>query len=247
LPAVIKSQPVRDGNTRWAAAALVVVVLLAAGGYWAAMNRDSLARNFTKSRGAATPVSPSGASSAMRASAAAPPAQPSAAPLQPAQSIPAPSQSTQSIPAPSQPAQPIPAPQAARQAAAYTPPVRAASTRAVNSGAMRIEMAADTIDVPYGDARAHVSVRRRGSVREPAMFMWWTEAGTGKPGVDFVPVMPHTARVEDGSSDADLTVAVVYATARTAPKSFYVVIEQAESGPAIGARAQTLVTLLPRD
>jgi hypothetical protein len=125
--------------------------------------------------------------------------------------------------------------------------VRAASTRAVNSGPVRIEMAADTIDVPYGDARAYVSVRRRGSVRGEAIFTWWTEAGTGKPGVDFVPVIPHTARIEDGSSNAELPIAVVYATARTDPKSFYVVIEQAESGPAIGDHAQTLVTLLPRN
>jgi hypothetical protein len=92
-----------------------------------------------------------------------------------------------------------------------------------------------------------VLVRRRGSVRGPAIFTWWTEAGTGKPGIDFVPVMPHTEHIEDGSSDADLPISVVYATARTDPKSFYVVIDQAESGPAIGAHAQTLVTLLPRN
>ena len=245
LAAVIKSQPAARGNGRWAAAALILLALLAAGGYWAVMNRNSPARNFTQWRGPATPVSPSGASSAVPVSAAAPPAppaQPSAATLQPAKPIPA-----QSQPAQSQPAQPIPAPPAARQAATHTPPVRAASTRAANSGPMRIEMAADTIDVPYGDARAHVSVRRRGSVQGPATFTWWTESSTGKPGVDFVPVMPHTARIEDGSSDADLAVAVVYAAARTDPKSFYVVIDQAESGPAIGARTQTLVTLLPRD
>jgi len=257
LPAIIKSRPAARSNARWAAAALVAVALLGAGGYWAAMNRDSPARNFTKSRSPVTPVSPpvaspaaspgavsgtrsgavSGTSSEAPDTAATPPAQPSAAPPQAAKPV----------AAPSQPAQPTPAPPAARQAAAYTSPVRAASSRTVNSGPVRIEMAADTIDVPYGDARVHVSVRRRGSVHGPATFRWWTEAGTGKPGVDFVPVIPHTARVEDGSSDADLTVAVVYATARAAPKSFYVVIEQAESGPATGARTQTLVTLLPRD
>jgi serine/threonine protein kinase len=247
LPAVIKSQPAARGNARWAAAALVMLALLGAGGYWVAINRDSPAHNFAKWRGSATPVPPSGASSAVPVSAAAPPVQPSAAPLQPAKPIPAPLQAAQPIPAPSQPAQPVPVPPAARQAAAYTPPVRAASTRAVNSGPVRIEMAADTIDVPYGDARAYVSVRRRGSVRGEAIFTWWTEAGTGKPGVDFVPVIPHTARIEDGSSNAELPIAVVYATARTDPKSFYVVIEQAESGPAIGDHAQTLVTLLPRN
>jgi eukaryotic-like serine/threonine-protein kinase len=243
LPEVIQSRPVPRGNTRWVAAALVVLALLGAGGYWAAMNRDSLAHNFTTWRSAETPASPPGASSAAPMSAAALPEKPSAAPIQP----------TNSIPAQSLPAQPIPAPApAARQALAYTPPARAASTRAADSGSVRtgpvrIAMAADTLDVPYGDARAHVSVRRSGSVRGPAIFTWWTEAGTGKPGVDFVPVMPHTARIEDGSSDADLTVAVVYAAARKDPKSFYVVIDQAESGPTIGARAQTLVTLLPRD
>jgi serine/threonine protein kinase len=230
LPAVIKSQPVLDGNGRWAPAALVVLALLAAGGYWA--------HNFAKGRSPATPVSQSKTSSAVPVSATAPPAQPSAAPLQPANPS----------PAPLQPAPPIPAQgPAAGQAAAHTAPVPSASPRAAQSSPARIEMAADTIDVPYGDARAHVSVRRRGSVRGPAIFTWWTEAGTGKPGIDFVPVMPHTEHIEDGSSDADLTVAVVYATARTDPKSFYVVIDQAESGPAIGAHAQTLVTLLPRN
>jgi len=59
--------------------------------------------------------------------------------------------------------------------------------------------------------------------------------------------VPSDTCLSDGSSDADLTVAVVYAAARKDPKSFYVVIDQAESGPTIGARAQTLVTLLPRD
>jgi hypothetical protein len=240
LPAVIKSVPTRDDYPRWVPAALAGLVLLAAGGFWAAMNRDSLARSFTKWRSPAAQVSQSGASSAAASSAArvsaAAPAQPSPAPLQPAN-------------LPLESAQPIPAPlTASREAAAQTPPpVPSASPRAVNSSPVRIEMAAAIIDVPYGEARAHVSVRRRGSLRGPALFKWWTEAGTGKPGIDFVPVMPNTARIEDGSSDADLAVSVVYATARTDPKSFYVVIDQAESGPTIGARAQTLVTLLPRN
>jgi serine/threonine protein kinase len=249
LPAVIKSQalPPARGNARWAAAALVVLALLTAGGYWAAMNRDSPARNFAKSRRPATPLAQPGASPAVPVPAAPPPTQRSAAPLQPAQPNALPLQPTKPSPAPLQPAQPIPAPPSARPATVHTPPVRSASTRAANSGPVRIEMAAAVIDVPYGDARVHVSVRRSGGVRGPADFTWWTEAGTGKPGIDFVPVMPHTARIEDGSSEADLIVAVVYATARTEPKSFYVVIDQAESGPPIGARTQTLITLSPRN
>lgn len=237
LPEVIKSRPVRGARYRWAAAALVMLALLAAGGYWVAMNRDSLARNFTQRRNPTT---------AVPASATAPAEKPSAASI--SATAPAAKPSTAAVSAPPKPALPIPAPHpVARQAAAATPSARPTSTWAGSSVPVRIEVAADFIEVPYGEPRAHVPVRRNGSVRGPAIFRWWTEAGTGRAGVDFVPVMPHTARIEDGSPNVELPISLVYATARTAPRSFYVVIDHDESGPAVGARDRTLVTLLAPD
>ncbi|MGC1524244.1 MAG: protein kinase [Steroidobacteraceae bacterium] len=228
LPEVIKSRPVRGGNTGWAAAALVMLALFAAAGYWAAMNRDSSTRNSTQ-RHPATPVATSISAPVSATAAAA------------KTDAPTPSTAPKS-------AQPIPAPHpAARHAAASAPSARPTSTRAGNSGPVRIEVAADVIDVPYGEPRAHVSVRRNGTVRGPAIFRWWTESGTGTAGVDFVPVMPHSARIEDGSAGIELPISLVYATARTGPKSFYVVIDRDGSGPVVGARDRTLVTLLPRD
>jgi hypothetical protein len=226
LPEIKNSRGARGGHAAWTAAALGLLALPVAGGYWAAMNYDSLARKFTGWRNpapqaGALPAAPASVVSPAPASAEPPPqAQPAAAPPPPVI--------------------------AAHTAPVRAPPVRTASTGSGTSGPVRIEMAADIIDVPAGVTRVHVSVRRSGSVRGPAIFTWWTEAGTGIPGKDFLPVMPHLERIEEGSVDADLTIPV-FATARTAPKSFYVVIDEAESGPTVGARAQTLVTLLPPD
>ena len=111
---------------------------------------------------------------------------------------------------------------------------------------MRIEMAADTLDVPSSENNVRVIVRRKGSNRGDAAFTWWTESGTAKPGVDFAPVSPHQEHVPNGSAATALNV-IVADHPRSQPKSFYVVIDQAESGPALGARNLTLVTILPSE
>jgi hypothetical protein len=90
-------------------------------------------------------------------------------------------------------------------------------------------------------------VRRKGSLHGDANFTWWTESGTAKPGRDFTPVIPREEHIADGSSSISLDVPVS-GTARTQPKSFYVVIDRTESGgAALGARTLTMVTLQPPD
>ena len=91
-----------------------------------------------------------------------------------------------------------------------------------------------------------MTVRRKGSTRGEANFTWWTESGTAKPGVDFVPATPHVEHFAEGSNSVNVSIKVS-SQPRTQPKSFYVVIDQADSGPALGARNLTLVTLLPPD
>lgn len=105
-------------------------------------------------------------------------------------------------------------------------------------------MAADAVDVFAADRAAHVTVRRRGNLHGAANFTWWTESGTAKPGLDFVPVMPHLDRIADGQASASLSIPVTDAP-RSREKSFYVVIDQAEGGAALGARALTMVTIQP--
>ena len=107
-------------------------------------------------------------------------------------------------------------------------------------------MAADAVDVFPADRTAHVTVRRRGNPHGAASFTWWTESGTAKPGLDFVPVMPHLERIADGQTSASLSIPVTDAP-RSREKSFYVVIDQTESGTTVGGRTLTMVTLQPSD
>ena len=128
------------------------------------------------------------------------------------------------------------------------PPVVREATQAPSvapsAGRALIELAADTVEVSSGETTAHVSVRRKGSLHGEASFKWWTESGTAKPGVDFAPVVPRAASIADGSGSVSLDIPV--SPARRIPsKSFYVVIDQSESGAALAGRTLTMVTLLP--
>jgi hypothetical protein len=114
------------------------------------------------------------------------------------------------------------------------------------SGTSRIELAADLVEVPAAESSAQVTVRRKGSLRGAAIFTWWTESGTAKPGKDFSAAVPQPAFVGDGKSSTSLSIPVSNAP-RAQSKSFYVVIDQSEGGAALGARTLTMVTLLPTD
>jgi serine/threonine protein kinase len=116
----------------------------------------------------------------------------------------------------------------------------------VSSGPSRIEMAADSIEVPAAELLAQVSVNRKGNLRGETTFTWWTESGTAKPGIDFTPVVPQLAHVGDGKSSFSVSIPLSNAP-RTRSKSFYVVIDQSEGGAVLGARTLTMITLLPSD
>jgi serine/threonine protein kinase len=154
----------------------------------------------------------------------------------------APSHDTPAVAPPSRaPAVAPAAPPAAAKSAA-TP--SASPPAGVSAGASKIEMVTDTIDVPAAESLGLVSVRRKGSLRGETNFTWWTESGTAKPGIDFLPVVPQLASIGEGKSDITLNISLSKAP-RTLSKSFYVVIDKSEGGAALGARTLTMVTLLP--
>jgi hypothetical protein len=127
---------------------------------------------------------------------------------------------------------------------AAAPPAIASSS--ASSGKSKIEMAADTVDVPAAESLALVTVRRKGSLRGETSFTWWTESGTAKPGTDFLPVVPQPANIGDGKSSVNLSI-ILSKAPHTQAKSFYVVIDQSDTGAPLGARTLTMVTLLPPD
>jgi serine/threonine protein kinase len=210
------------------AARIAACVLLLAGGFWIAGNMgllpsfESLPR-LTTARVATPP----------QASA---PAADTTAPNEPA---------SRSMERPAA-AAPEPSAQVSRQA---TPPAKApvpAPAAVIPSGPSKIELAADTVEVPADEPSAQITVRRKGNLRGEASFIWWTESGTAKPGIDFSPVMPQLARIEDGKSSVSLNVPLS-SRGRAREKAFYVVIDHSEGGAALSGRTLTMVTMLPPD
>ena len=142
-----------------------------------------------------------------------------------------------------------PAPVSTRSpaAASTTAPSRVAVPPAKAAvGASKVELAADTVDVPSGQASAQITVHRKGDLRGETSFTWWTESGTAKPGADFSAVAPQLAYVGDGKSTVSLSVPLSIAPHAQA-KSFYVVIDRTDGGATLGARTLTMVTLQPND
>jgi len=270
LPLIVNTPTTPKLNVKRVAAGIFVAALLAAVGFWVVSNYDSLEQQVTawtsRARSAAEdartlPAAPGpvAADQAPPPAAAAPPAPPVAAPT--TQTAP----STAAGAAPTQRANPalsalmaapIPAPSSTTaRASATSKPQPAmvartsaadASARGANAGPARVELAADTVDVQAPDTTASIEVHRKGNLHGDASFTWWTESGTAKPGQDFSPVMPREGHIENGSASVSLSVPVSGAP-RTKPKSFYVVIDRTDSGPALAGRTLTMVTLQPPD
>ena len=239
--------PATGKPMRWAAVFIAALVLLG-GGYWLAHK----SRLLPESAGAAPTLAPSEAiqtpppettptGEAIRTPAPeatrTPTPETTQTPAIEAARSPAPETTHKSAPAASALAQAerssVPVPQVISPAAVPSPVVPTYS---------RVEMAADTIDVPSSDSLARIVVRRKGNMRGDISFMWWTESGTAKPGTDFESMVPQREQIPDGKSSISLSIPVV-AMSRAQPRSFYVVIDQPE-GATLGTRALTMITLL---
>jgi eukaryotic-like serine/threonine-protein kinase len=247
---LLEPLPHQERKSKFSMAAAAAIALLLAAGYWVISQRGVLPRV-------------DGGETASTPSTASPSSEPSSAPTAAAPANTAPSSLSDHAPPPtvrapaaSAPAASAPLARAPAAPAASVPPARApAATVAsatsapslnTSSGTSRIELAADTVDVPAGESSVEVTVRRKGSLRGEANFTWWTESGTAKPGVDFSAAVPHQAYIGDGKSSISLSIPVSNAP-RTQAKSFYVVIDRSEGGTPLAGRTLTMVSLAPRE
>jgi serine/threonine protein kinase len=182
------------------------------------------------------PAPKAAASSAAPVSSPAPPPKtPSAARV--ASALPVPAAAPTAAPTPA--STPVHAPAPVRAPA----PVASSAARNAPVARSRIELAADTVDVPPDDPAARVLVRRSGTVHGNASFSWWTESGTAKPGRDFATIAPHQEHIDDGKASVNLFIPVIADVTRRQPRSFYVVISDPGDGATLGARTLTMVTL----
>jgi hypothetical protein len=254
LPVLVNAPPPRGSLGLLATAAVTLLALLVAGGLWAMTDYESFQSHVAGWRGGVRSALETAGTAASPASqpAVTPPAPPQTArvaaappPVNRAAPAPRPAPSAAPIVAPS--AAPIAAPPPASASAHTAAPARVvpgeAVARAAN-GPMRIEMAADTVDLQPGETTANVVVHRKGNLSGETSFTWWTESGTAKPGRDFAAAVPRVEHFEDGSKSVILNIPVS-AAPRSQPKSFYVVIDRTDTGAALGERNLTMVTLQP--
>jgi serine/threonine protein kinase len=245
LPALVNTSAPRKYRVGPAIAIVMGIAVLAAAGYWAAINWDSLSHSVAAwtNQPKPSPATPL-VNDQTEPAAPAAPATP-ATPATPAPARPV-TQPARPVTQPTPPAPASPPPARANAVPAARPPAAAASPRPANAGPIRVELAADTVDVPSSETAAHVVVSRKGNLHGDASFTWWTESGTAKPGQDFAAVTPRMEHIADGIGSVSLSIPIS-GTHRTQPKSFYVVIDRSDSGPALGGRTLTMVTLQPPD
>ena len=230
------------------AAAISGVALLAAGGYWSQTDDESLASTFkgwadqvsaliTNATSPEAPATRKGQNTSVL---------PNSSAVQNFSANKS-SSNNQHVPANprSSPAPPAPPLAAAARVVAAAPAPRVEPPAApVNQESARIEMASDTVEVPATEPTAIVIVRRRGSLRGNAGFKWWTESGTAKPAMDFTPSAARVEEIPNGRNSVTLSIPVSNRP-RSRARSFYVVLDQTESGATLGARTLTMVTLMP--
>jgi eukaryotic-like serine/threonine-protein kinase len=236
------TEPPRRGRPLVKATLILGLLLLALGGYGIATNYDSLLQTVM-GWSALAKLAASNTGALPDAPVAAPQTPPLAADDTTSTARATPTPSPAPAASPTAPAASTPAPAARRVAPTATAPLEA-SSRAAKAWPAHIELATDTVEVEPGETSAWITVRRKGDPRGVASFTWWTESGTAKPVVDFSPVPPRAENIGSGKYNVTLNIAVS-AKPRSRPKSFYVVIDQTESGSPLGARTLTMVTLLP--
>ena len=243
----------------WAAVTASVIVALLAGAFWFMSQRGMLPPVSALSTAApstpapstpapSTPVSSTPVSStppSVPAPSLSSPATASRASAPPTNSPPVAASATTTATASPTGALLATAPPATAAPAAAALAARSSSAVAP-AGSTKVELAADSLEVPSGETSAEISVHRKGSLRGGTSFTWWTESGTAKPGTDFSPIMPQIAQIGDGKSSVTLSIPLSGA-AHPQPKSFYVVIDQTEGGAALAGRTLMMVTLQPPD
>jgi hypothetical protein len=111
----------------------------------------------------------------------------------------------------------------------------------------RIELTAPTVEVVPGEPVARVTLRRKGSLKGDVSFMWWTESGTAKSGVDFAASAPHLEHMANNQSLDTLLIPIMQNPRRHEERSFYLVIDDAgpDAGAAVIGRTTAMITLLP--
>jgi serine/threonine protein kinase len=102
-------------------------------------------------------------------------------------------------------------------------------------------------EVRPGERFAEIRVHRSSGLRDEVPFVWWTEAASAKPGVDYVPQAKVTQRFPRGKSSTSFFVKLLPKSSRARAEVFYVAIGDAAPGASLGQIVHTAVWLPSND
>ena len=108
-------------------------------------------------------------------------------------------------------------------------------------------ISASDYEVRPGERFAEIRVHRSSGLREEVPFVWWTEAASAKPGVDYVPQAKVTQRFPKGKSSTSFFVKLLPKASRIRPEVFYIAIGDAATGASLGQIVHTAVWLPSND
>ena len=110
-----------------------------------------------------------------------------------------------------------------------------------------IVVTANSYRVRSGEHFAEIRVHRSTRLGSDTRFVWWTEAASAKPGVDYVPQDKATQSFPKGKSSTSFFVKLVPNASRAQPEVFYVAIAEAHHTSASGQVTRAAVWLPPND
>jgi hypothetical protein len=126
------------------------------------------------------------------------------------------------------------------------PKVRRVAAKPTGPVIEKIAFSENSLNLGASARFAEVHVFRSAAQSEKTSFVWWTEAGSASPDLDFLSQGHTTAYFSAHSRMTTLFVKVVPNPKRKKPQVFYLNIADAGNGAVIGPTSRIAITLLPR-
>jgi len=124
----------------------------------------------------------------------------------------------------------IATPSAAATRVAASAGTAAPGTAAPGTAAPRVAFAASSYDVAAGEPAARIEVRRTGSREGDMSFIWWTEAASAQPDVDYAELGRRIEKIPSGTDKITLFVPIISNPQRGEPSRFYVALADTGGG-----------------
>jgi serine/threonine protein kinase len=108
-------------------------------------------------------------------------------------------------------------------------------------------VAASNYTVRSGEHFAEIRVHRSSRLDSDTPFVWWTEAASAKPGIDYVQQGKAIQSFRKGRNSTSFFVKLLPGASRTQPEVFYIAIAAAGHGASSGQVARAAVWLPTND